>query len=422
MTAQDIVWDLDPLLPEPGDSGVNALLDRADALTEELARARDRVAGFDVDELVQFMQTLAELHDAVGRAGSFAGLHFSADTTDPARGALMQRVEERSTAIATRLLFFELEWAEVPDERVEALLADDRIAFAAHNLRAARRYRPHLLSEPEEVVLAEKTVTGASAWQRLFEEQVSTITVELDGQTVPLEAGLSHLHSPDRAVRAVAAQAVTEGLQPGLRTRAYVLNTLLADKSVDDRLRHYDSWIASRNLSNEASDESVQALVEAVVGRNTIPQRWYALKAKLLGLDRLADYDRLASVADTESEIGWDEASELVLDAYSTRTRRFRASWPTPCNCSSTAVGSTRRRGRVNVPARSARTPSRRTTRTCCSTGRRNGATCSRSPTNSATASTRTSHAGKACSTRARRSPSRKPRRCSVRPSRSGGC
>jgi len=316
MTAQDIVWDLDPLLPEPGDSGVNALLDRADALAEELARARDRVAGFDVDELVQFMQTLAELHDAVGRAGSFAGLYFSADTTDPARGALMQRVEERSTAIATRLLFFELEWAGVPDEHVEALLADDRIAFAAHNLRSARRYRPHLLSEPEEVMLAEKTVTGASAWQRLFEEQVSTITVDLDGQTVPLEAGLSRLHSPDRAIRAAAAQAVTEGLQPGLRTRAYVLNTLLADKSVDDRLRHYDSWIASRNLSNEAGDESVQALVEAVVGRNAIPQRWYALKAKLLGLDRLADYDRLASVADTESEIGWDEASELVLDAY----------------------------------------------------------------------------------------------------------
>jgi oligoendopeptidase F len=262
------------------------------------------------------MHGLAELHDAIGRAGNYAGLHFSTDTTDPARGALMQRVEERSTAIATRLLFFELEWADVPDEKADALLADDRLEFARHHLRSARRYRPHLLTEPEEVILTEKSVTGASAWQRLFEEQVSSITVQLGSESVPLEAGLAQLHSPDRSVRAAAAAAVTEGLAPGLRTRGYILNTLLADKSIDDRLRHHDSWIASRNLANEASDESVQALVDAVQARYSIPQRWYALKARLLGLERLADYDRMASVAETEAEVGWREAKDLVLDAY----------------------------------------------------------------------------------------------------------
>ena len=97
-------------------------------------------------------------------------------------------------------------------------------------------------------MLTEKAVTGRNAWQRLFEEQVSAITVELDGDEVPLEAGLAQLHSPDRAVRQAAAEAVTAGLAPNLRTRAFVLNTLLADKATDDRLRHYDSWIASRNL------------------------------------------------------------------------------------------------------------------------------------------------------------------------------
>ena len=159
-------------------------------------------------------------------------------------------------------------------------------------------------------------MTGRSAFERLFDEQVSAITVELDGETTTLEAALARLHAPDRDVRHAAADAVTDGLQPGLRTRAFVLNTLLADKSIDDRLRHFDSWIASRNLSNEASDESVQALVEAVQGRYSIPQRWYTLKAQLLGIDRLADYDRMASVADVESEIGWEGAKELVLDAY----------------------------------------------------------------------------------------------------------
>jgi oligoendopeptidase F len=316
LTAETVVWDLEPLLPEPGEAGVKRLLDEAAAIAEELSGARGNVVDFDAERLSSFMQRLADLEDLVGRADNYAGLDFSVDTADPARGALMQYVQERATAIATTLLFFELEWAAVPDERADELLADERLAFAAHHLRAVRRYRPHLLTEPEEVVLTEKAVSGRNAWQRLFEEQVSAITVALDDQQLPLEAGLARLHSPDRSVREAAAEAVTAGLAPNLRTRAFVLNTLLVDKATDDRLRHYDSWIASRNLANEASDESVEALVDAVQRRYAIPQRWYALKAKLLGLDRLADYDRMASVAETESEIGWTEATDIVLDAY----------------------------------------------------------------------------------------------------------
>jgi oligoendopeptidase F len=262
------------------------------------------------------MQTLANLQDLLGRAGSYAGLAFTVDTADAACGALMQRVEERSTAIATRILFVELEWAALTDERVDELLADDRLDFCRHYLRSARRYREHLLTEPEERILTEKSVTGASAWSRLFSELTSAIKVDLAGQEVSLEQGLSQLQSPDREVRRTAAEAVTEGLAPGLRTRAFVFNTLLADKSTDDRLRHYGSWIASRNLANEASDASVQALVDAVQSRYDIPQRWYALKARLLGVDRLADYDRMASVASNEDEFGWSAATQLVRDAY----------------------------------------------------------------------------------------------------------
>src|SRR3954447_2416259 len=316
LTAAEVVWDLTPLLPHPGDAGLEELLDAADARAEELAQMRGKVADLDAEGLATFMHGLAELLELVGRAGNFAGLDFATDTTDPARGARMQRVEERSTAISTKLLFFDLEWAELPDEKAEELLADERLAFARHHLRSERRYRPHLLTEPEEVILTEKTMSGRSAWERLFEEQVSTISVELDGAPTTLEAALARLHAPDREVRRTAAEAVTAGLRPGLRTRAFILNTLLSDKSVDDRLRHFDTWIASRNLANEAGDASVQALVDAVQRRNAIPQRWYALKARLLGIDQLADYDRMASVADVEAHIGWTGAKELVLDAY----------------------------------------------------------------------------------------------------------
>jgi oligoendopeptidase F len=335
LTAAGVVWDLDPLLPAAGDDGLTQLLDQADARADELATQRGAVASFDADALAAFMMKLGEIQDLIGRAGSYAGLDFSTDTADPARGARMQRVEDRATQISTKLLFFEIEWAEVADDVADRLLASERLTFARHFLRSARRYRPHLLSEPEEVVLTEKSVTGRSAWQRLFEEHVSTIEVQVDGEATTLEGALARLHAPDRDMRRTAALAVTKSLEPGLRTRAFVLNTLLSDKSIDDRLRHYESWIASRNLSNEASDESVQALVDAVQRRYAIPQRWYALKAQLLGLDRLADYDRMASVSNVEAKIGWRTAKDLVLDAYAsfsgeladTAQRFFDGAW-----------------------------------------------------------------------------------------------
>lgn len=316
LTAADVAWDLDPLVDGEGAEGVETLLDEAQRAAGALADYRGRIDTLDAGELAGLMKALGALEESVGRAGSYASLAYSVDTTDPAAGALMQRFEERATEIQTALVFIELEWAAVVDERADALLADDRLSFCRHHLRSARRYRPHLLSEPEEIVLSEKSVTGRNAWTRLFDELTSAVTVDLDGSTVSLEEGLSKLASPDREVRRGAAEAVSAALEPGLRTRVFVYNTLLADKSTDDRLRHYPSWISSRNLSNEAGDDSVDALIASVTRRYDIPQRWYSLKARLLGLDRLADYDRMASVVDEDARVGWSEARTIVLDAY----------------------------------------------------------------------------------------------------------
>lgn len=313
LTAAAVAWDIEPLLE---GSTVEALLDRADGLVAELERLRGRVGELDAHELADAMHTLGDLQELLGRAGNYASLRFATDTNDAARGALMQKVQERATAMSTRLVFLELEWAAVDDETAEALLADPRLDFCAHYLRNQRRYRPHLLSEPEEKILAEKAVTGRNAWTRLFSELTAAIDVSLGGETLKLEGALSRLSNPDRSVRRQAADAVTEALQPGLRTRAYLFNTLLADKATDDRLRGYPSWVSARNLANEASDESVQALVDAVVRRYDIPQRWYSLKARILGVDRLADYDRMASVAHTEQPFGWSAATDLVVDSY----------------------------------------------------------------------------------------------------------
>jgi oligoendopeptidase F len=325
---QATAWDLEPLVDGEGQDGVEPRLSAALELSKTFAASyAGGLAELDSQGLIAAMSELAVIHDLVGRAGYYAALRFSTDTADPANGALLQRVQEQETAIQTTLLFFELEWAALSDERAEELLAGEGLDFCAHYLRNVRRYREHLLSEPEEKILTEKSLTGASAWTRLFEELTSAIEVTLPGtgqlppsegsETVALDVALSRLSLADREVRRTTAEAVTSALAPGLRTRAYLFNTLLADKATDDRLRRYPHWLAARNLSNEASDESVAALIEAVRGRYEIARRWYRLKAKLLGVERLADYDRMASVTEDEVTFPFAHAREIVLDCYS---------------------------------------------------------------------------------------------------------
>jgi oligoendopeptidase F len=349
-------WDLEPLVDGEGEPGVERRL--RDALTRSQAfaeRYAGKLDGLDSGGMGEAMKELAEIYELVGRAGSYAVLRFSTDTAAPENGALLQKVQEGETQISTTLLFFELEWAALNDERAEELLAGEGLDFCRHYLCNARRYREHLLTEPEEKILAEKALTGASAWSRLFEELTSAIEVELPevggsgtgksgaGEPGPGESGaaeseagksaaeqsaapttrvaldvaLSKLMDADREVRRSTAEAVSAALAPGLRTRAFLFNTLLADKATDDRLRRYPSWLAERNLANEASDESVQALIEAVRGRFEIARRWYRLKARLLGLEKLADYDRMAAVSEDEVTYPFAQAREIVLDCYS---------------------------------------------------------------------------------------------------------
>jgi oligoendopeptidase F len=310
-------WDLDPLVGGDGASGVEEMLTeairRAGAFSE---RYSGQVATLDGAALEEAMRELAEVEDLVGRAGSYASLRFATDTADPERGALLQRVQEGATELETKLLFFELEWAALDDERADELLGAPGLDFARHHLRSARRYRPHLLTEPEEKIIAEKAIASSASWSRLFGELLGALRVPLEGEEMTLDMALSRLQSPDREERRTAAEAVSSALDPGVRTRAFIYNTLVYDKSVEDRLRHYPHWLASRNLANEASDESVMALIEAVRGRFDIPQRWYSLKARLLGIDRLRDYDRAAPLASEDVTISYGEAREMVLETY----------------------------------------------------------------------------------------------------------
>jgi oligoendopeptidase F len=316
--AEHVEWNLDDLYERPDDPRLQEHLDEATAgATAFRERYRGRLGELSAQELNDAVAEAERLRSIATRVEAYARLRLAADSSDQSRGALAQKVREQNTQIETALLFFDLEWAGLDDEVAERLLADPALERYASVLRSERRYRPHLLTEPEERISAEKSLTGSSAWGRLFSELLADLSVSLDGESVSLDTALAQLaRLTEQSERAAVAEAVTETLRPGLRTRGYILNTILSERSIEDRLRGYDTWISARNLSNEIPDDAVESLVDTIVGRYDVPQRFYALKAKLLGLPRLADYDRFAPLQETPGTIPWDEAQALVLESF----------------------------------------------------------------------------------------------------------
>ncbi|HEV1996581.1 MAG TPA: M3 family oligoendopeptidase [Candidatus Dormibacteraeota bacterium] len=324
--AENIHWNLADLYA--GDdtvASVSADLKRADEMAQQLAAdLRGRVSRLDADGLVAALRRMEEIHELQGRAATFAFLQFATDMADPARGALLQKVQEAISQTGTHLVFFSLEWIAVPDGDAERLLSEPPLANYVHHLQSARRYKPYVLTEPEEKILVEKSVTARSSWDRLFDELTGSIRVRQGDGEKGLDEALAALHSPDPEERRRLAEAVTEALRADVRTRRFVLNTVLADKAIDDRLRQFPAWVSDRNLANEASDEAVQSLITAVTGRYEIPHRYYALKKKLLGLEHFYDWDRYAPYGTAEPEVPWEEARDTVLEAYGSFSPKLR--------------------------------------------------------------------------------------------------
>jgi oligoendopeptidase F len=316
--AEDVAWDLTDLFAGVDDPQIDEEVAQAEA---DAAAFRERyhgaVAGLDAAALAEAVAEFERIESTLVRPLTFAHLNFATNMADPARGALMARLGEKAAALDTQLLFLGLEWAAVEDDAAEALLADPALDHWRHHLRSLRKFRPYLLSEPEERIVTEKTVSGTTAWSRLYEELLGALRVNLDGEEVGLEPAMAKLYDPDRDVRRTAAAAIGEALGPGLRTRTFVFNTILLDKSIEDRLRGYPTWVSSRNLANETTDEAVEALVHATTSRYDLPQRYYRLKARLLGLERLDHYDRFAPISSDGAKVAWEDARSTVVDAYS---------------------------------------------------------------------------------------------------------
>ena len=315
--AESIRWDLSDLFASPTDPAIEA------SMAQSLKRAGDfeakykgKVASLPPQDFARMMGELEVDEESSVKPEIYAYLLHSQNTHDPAAGRLLARAREASAERGSHMVFFPLELAAITDDQAAALFADPDAASYRHHVEQARKFRPHQLSEPEERVLTDFSPVGNGAWVRLYEELAAGIRVDLDGKDLGLEEALNQLHDPDREARHKASTAVTEALKTDIRTRAYIFNVTLQDKAIDDRLRHFPSWVSSRNLANETSDEAVQALVDAVTSRYEICVRYYRVKKRLLNVGELHEWDRYAPLPGASRDLDYDGARDLVLSSY----------------------------------------------------------------------------------------------------------
>src|SRR5690606_6053777 len=258
------------------------------------------------------------IDELLARIMSYASLVYAGNMADAEIGRFYQTMQERVTAISTNLLFFTLELNRLDDKDLARQLEAPEAKRYAPWLRDIRVFRPHQLSDDMERLLHEKYVTGRAAWTRLFDETVAALRFPVDGKSLTSAEALHLLSDADRGKRARAAASIGKVFADNIRQFALVTNTLAKDKEIEDKWRNFKRPVSSRNLSNHVEDEVVDALVDAVkAAYPDLSHRYYAMKARWLGLDKLEYWDRNAPLPDEDDRvIPWAEAERTVLDAY----------------------------------------------------------------------------------------------------------
>jgi oligoendopeptidase F len=322
-SAAGIAWDLRDLYAGLDDPQIDADLSAAQQRAERFEAAyRGKIApGPSAGLLREAVSELESLSEQMDKPLIYAHLVHAARTDDPRHGALLAKTRERRTAINKHLIFFDLEWVQVPDDVAAKLTKAAELAPYRHYLEQKRIWKPHFLTEPEEKIMEEKSVTGRAAFVRLFDETVSTIRCPFKHggkeDSLTVQQILARLYDPDREVRRAAAAGLTEGLRQNARLLGFILNNVILDHRTDCNLRHHSDVMAPRHLANEIDAKVVDALLAASESHHATVQRYYRLKAKLLGLEQLYDYDRYAPLFSDQPAVDWPTAQRIVEQSYS---------------------------------------------------------------------------------------------------------
>ncbi len=275
-------------------------------------------AGNGGERLAEAVRTYEALQDLIGRVLSYASLLYASDTSDAARAKFYGDTHERVTALSGDLLFFELELNRIDGARLEHAMATPALGHYRPWLEDVRKEKPHQLADDIEQLFLEKSVSGAAAWNRLFDDTISALRFDFEGESLTLEPLLGKFQDPDEGKREAAANALAETLGANLRLFSLITNTLAKDKEIADRWRKFADVADSRHLANRVEREVVEALVAAVTeAYPRLSHRYYALKARWFGKERLAHWDRNAPLPNAPQRLyEWETARDTVLDAY----------------------------------------------------------------------------------------------------------
>ncbi len=321
-------WSLDDLYKSLEDPAIAADLDRLTRETQAFAQRYQGKTAALIESaasaeaggaaLLEAIAQYEAISDLSGRLGSYASLIFAANNSDPQRAKFYADTQSKLTELAASLLFFEHELNDIGDEALEAALNGSGLARYRSWLRQLRALKPYRLSQELERFSLERDQTASTAWTRLYDQTLSDLRVEVDGKPLTLVEAMDLFSDLDRARRQAAAEAVKAVCERNAPLFGLLFNTLVKDKAIEDRWRGLDHPTRSRHLSNDVDGEVVEALAAAV--RESYPRlshRYYAWKAKALGFDKLAYWDRLAPLEEKkEPEIPWDGARAMVLDAF----------------------------------------------------------------------------------------------------------
>jgi oligoendopeptidase F len=323
-SAAGVQWDLRDLYTAVDDQRIDAdlaaALRRAQAFEQAYRGQINTPEGPAPALLKAALDELESLSEQMDRPAVYAQLLHAAKTDDPRHGALLVRTREQRTAINKHLIFFDLEWVQLADEPARKLIAAPELARYQHYLEQKRAWRPHYLSEPEEKILDEKSITGRGAFVRLFDETIAAMKFPFEYagkcEMISEQEILAKLYDPDRGARAAAATGLTVGLKDNARLLAYIFNTLVLDHKADCGLRKFPDPMAPRHLANEITGPVVEALMSATEQHFPTVQRYYRLKGKLLGIEPLYDYDRYAPLFPDLPKCDWPRARQTVEESY----------------------------------------------------------------------------------------------------------
>ena len=317
-SAANVSWDLSDLYAGVDDPRIDADLQSAQERAKRFEATYRSKVGENAAALLAAVTEMEGIYEQMDRSGVYASLVHAARTDDPRHGALVAKPRERRTAINKHLIFFDLEWVALDDAKVDGLLADASLARYRHYLKQKRVWKPHYLSEPEEKILEEKSNTGRAAFMRLFDETAAGLrfTVEGEKEQLSLQQVLAGLYNAERDVRRRSAEALTTGLQANAKLFTYILNTLVVDHRSDCTLRKHADVMMPRHLANEIEPAVVEALMTATERHVGTVHRYYRLKARLLKIDQLEDFDRYAPISAEMPAVDWPTARRVVEESY----------------------------------------------------------------------------------------------------------